>query len=88
MAGNIDDDLGLIYAEALSFALTKTMPRPDAQAAVKRLCQQVKSENIPLPELAVAAWPDMDFPPLFTPAAQLGDAPQQAHIFAKAANIY
>lgn len=88
MAHNIDDGLGLIYAEALSFALTETMPRPDAQAAVKQLCQQVKSENIPLPELAASAWPDMDFTPLFTPAAQLGDAPRQARNFAKLANIY
>ncbi len=88
MARNIHDGLGLIYAEALSFALSETMSRPDAQTAVKRLCQQVKSENIPLPELATATWPDMDFTPLFTPTAQLGDAPRQARNFAKAALGY
>ncbi|MCF6315608.1 MAG: adenylosuccinate lyase family protein [Marinosulfonomonas sp.] len=88
MVNNIDDGPGLIYAEALSFALTKTMPRPDAQAAVKQLCQQVKSTSTPLPDLAANAWPDIDTANLFTPAAQLGDAPRQARSFAKAANIY
>ena len=85
MAAGIDDGLGLIYAEALSFALAKSMPRPDAQAAVKQLCLQVKSESIALPDLAKATWPDMDFAPLFTPAAQLGLAPHEARAFAKAA---
>ena len=88
MAAHIDDGLGLIYAEALSFALAKIMPRPDAQVAVKRLCQQVTSENIPLAELAASAWPDLDSAGLFSPAAQMGDAPAQARAFSKAANTY
>jgi 3-carboxy-cis,cis-muconate cycloisomerase len=88
MAAHIDDGLGLIYAEALSFALTKSMPRPDAQAAVKRLCDQVKSEGIPLPELAASSWPDLEIANLFTPVQQLGEAPAQAYAFAKAAKEY
>ncbi len=85
MAENIDNGLGLIYAEALSFSLARTMPRPDAQAAVKQLCQQVKSTDISLSDLVANAWPDIDTANLFTPAAQLGDAPLQARSFAKAA---
>ena len=88
MGAHIDDGLGLIYAEALSFALAKSMPRPKAQAAVKRMCQQVKSESIPLPDLAASAWPDLDSAMLFSPAAQLGEAPAQARAFAKAAKEY
>lgn len=88
MTAHIDDGLGLIYAEALSFALTKSMPRPEAAAAVKRLCLQVKSDNIPLPKLAASSWPELDITSLFTPAAQLGEAPMQARAFAKAAKAY
>ena len=88
MAAHIDDGLGLIYAEALSFALAKSMPRPAAQAAVKQLCLQVKSENIPLAQLAASAWPDLDISTLFTPVNQLGEAPAQARTFAKSAQEY
>jgi len=88
MSANIDNGLGLIYAEALSFALAKTMPRADAQAAVKRLCQQVKSENIPLPKLAKMAWSELETAHLFMPSSQLGEAPQQARAFAKGAKAY
>jgi len=88
MAAHINDGLGLIYAEALSFALANSMPRPEAQAAVKKLCLQVKAENTPLPKLAAAKWPDMDTSTLFTPAQQLGEAPAQARAFAKAAKEY
>lgn len=88
MAAHIDDGLGLIYAEALSFALTKSMSRPEAQAAVKQLCQQVKSNGTPLPDLARANWPDLDIKQLFTPAAQLGEAPDQARAFARLVKSY
>lgn len=88
MAAHIDDGLGLIYAEALSFELAKSMPRPQAQAAIKQLCLQVKSEGIPLPELAATTWPDLDLTALFTPTQQLGEAPDLARRFAKAAKSY
>ncbi len=42
MRAGIDDGLGLIYAEALSFALATAMPRPQAQAAVKSLCMEAQ----------------------------------------------
>ncbi len=88
MAAHIDDGMGLIYAETLSFALAASMPRPKAQAAVKQLCLQAKSDNTPLPELAAAKWPDLDIASLCTPASQLGEAPAQARAFAKAAKEY
>jgi len=88
MAAHIDDGLGLIYAEALSFELAKTMSRPKAQAAVKRLCLEVQAQNIPLSLLAESAWPELDTKALFTPALQLGEAPAQARAFAKAAEAY
>lgn len=85
MNAHIDDGMGLIYAEALSFALAESMPRPEAQAAVEKLCLQVKADNTPLPKLAAAKWPHIDTASLCTPASQLGEAPAQARAFAKAA---
>jgi 3-carboxy-cis,cis-muconate cycloisomerase len=88
MAGNIDDGLGLIYAEALSFALAQTLPRPEAQAAVKALCAEVRASGTPLGTLAAAKWPKVAPAKLFTPQAQLGLAPADARAFAKAALAY
>lgn len=88
MAGNIDDGLGLIYAEALSFALAQTLPRPEAQAAVKALCAEVRGSGTPLGTLATAKWPEAVTAELFTPKAQLGLAPAEARAFAKAARAY
>lgn len=86
MATGIDDGLGLIYAEALSFALAGHMSRPEAQAAVKALCKEVQASGQPLGTLATAKWPDADLARLFSPAAQLGDAPLEADRFASSAN--
>lgn len=87
MLAHIDDGLGLIYAEALSFELAKTLPRPKAQTEIKALCQQAKTDATPLPDLAREKWPDIPAS-LFTPVTQLGDAPAQARAFAKAAKTY
>ncbi len=84
MRTNIDDGRGLIYAEALSFTLARTLPRPEAQEAVKTLCAQVLETGTPLRELAAQTWPDHNFDDLFTPEAQLGEAPAQARAFAQA----
>jgi len=86
MAANIDlDGLGLIHAEALSFALARLMPRPEAQAAVKALCKQAQAEGMPLAQLVAARWPEHDLAAAFDPAAYLGTAPTEAHAFAAAA---
>jgi len=74
----------LLFAESLSFALAKTMPRPEAQAAVKAMAQEARSTGTPLSTLAFADWPDLP-PDLFHAAAALGSAPAEARAFAKKA---
>jgi len=74
--------LGLIHAEALSFALDRDMARPEAQAATKALVAQAVSEGKSLAELARAAHPGLP-EDLFDPRAQMGLAPADARAFAK-----
>lgn len=81
MAAAIDDGGGLIYAEALSFALTDRMSRPEAQEKVKDLCRQVQETGTPLADLARAMWPDLP-QTLFAATANLGAAPADARRFA------
>ena len=73
--------LGLIHAEALSFALAAHMPRPDAQAATKALCAQAQERGVTLGELALKAYPDLP-KSIFEPARQMGQAPNSARAFA------
>jgi 3-carboxy-cis,cis-muconate cycloisomerase len=75
---------GLMQAEALSFHLTATLPRPEAQAQVKRLCKEVIADGGHLRDAAQAAFPDIDLSPVFGPEGQLGDAADQARAFAAA----
>lgn len=85
MRANLDDGRGLIFAEALSFRLAQSMPRPEAQAAVKSLCATCLRDGTPLPDLAKAAHPTLDMTGVFDKAAQLGLAPAEARAFAQAA---
>ncbi len=71
----------LIHAEALSFRLSDILPRPEAQAATKALCQQLGAGQS-LAELARAAYPDLKLDDIFDPDQQLGEAPAQARAFA------
>ncbi|MFW8594256.1 class-II fumarase/aspartase family protein [Cribrihabitans neustonicus] len=87
MAAALDGHQGLIHAEALSFALAAAMPRPEAQAEVKRLCQEAAATGASLKELAQAAHPGLDTEALFDPARQLGLAPQEAKDFAAKARV-
>ncbi len=87
MAARLDNQLGLIHAEALSFALAQHLPRDAAQAKVKALTHKAKSERTPLPDLLQAAYPDLRLPNL-SPAAQLGQAPFEARTFATEARAY
>ncbi|SHI55508.1 lyase family protein [Wenxinia saemankumensis] len=73
---------GLIHAEALSFALARQMPRPEAQDAVRALCAEVAGGAGSLAELAGARFPQLDIGALFRPEAQLGRAPAEARAFA------
>ncbi len=79
----LDGD-GLLFAESLTFALAKTMPRPEAAAAIKALAGAVRETGTPLPALARARFPDLP-DGLFDPATALGTAPAEARAFAKAA---
>jgi 3-carboxy-cis,cis-muconate cycloisomerase len=82
MRANLDDGRGLIFAEALSFRLADTMPRPEAQAAVKSLCAAVMATGQPLPALARAAHPGLSLDDVFDIDGQLGLAPSEARDFA------
>jgi len=73
---------GLIHAEALSFALSRDMTRPEAQAATKALVARALAEGKSLAELARAAHPGLS-DDLFDPRAQMGLAPADARAFAK-----
>jgi len=77
----VEDRLGLVHAEALSFALAQHMPRPEAQAAVKTLCKDAIATGTPLTELAKSSFPDLGTSP-FHANAQMGHAPTEARAFA------
>ncbi len=72
--------LGLIHAEALSFALADLMPRPDAQKITKQLCREAQKQQVPLGDLARADYPDLP-EDLFDPKAQMGHAAEDAAAF-------
>ncbi len=80
MQAGLETGNGLIHAEALSFALSKDMPRPAAQAATKALCARALAEGTSLPALALAAYPDLP-PSLFQSQLQLGQAATEARTF-------
>ncbi|KMK68119.1 lyase family protein [Puniceibacterium sp. IMCC21224] len=83
MTATLESSQGLLAAEALSFALTRSMPRPEAQAAVKALCKGVIANGTHLRDAALARWPDLP-PTLFDAAQQMGQAPAEARTFATA----
>ena len=82
MRAAFDSSQGLMQAEALSFHLSAHMPRPEAQAEVKRLCNAVIADGGQLADAAAEAFPQIDLSPVFGPAGQMGDAPDQARAFA------
>lgn len=85
MAALIEDPLGLIHAEALSFALADSLPRPQAQARVKALCAEASATQTALVSLVQRDFPGRDWPALLSPAQQMGEAPAIARRFATAA---
>ena len=80
MAARLDAPLGLIHAEALSFALARVIPRPEAQAEVKRLADVARSSGRALSDLVAEAHPGLDLSGLDSP----GQAPSEARAFARA----
>ncbi len=81
MLANLCGGRQLAFAEAISFELARTMPRPEAQAEVKRLCSEAGSGAGSLVELVERRYPEVDWRTVTAPAAQLGDAPRQAARF-------
>ncbi len=81
MARGLASDGGTIFAEALTFALTDTMPRPEAAAAVKRLCAEALTDGTDLRDLAARDWPGVDWPARLS-RGMLGQAPAEAKAFA------
>jgi len=78
MARQLDDGSGLIRAEEMTFALSRHIPRPEAQAKVKELCKQAKPGGPSLVALVAEA-----FPAAVLPASpNLGTAPDEARAFA------
>jgi 3-carboxy-cis,cis-muconate cycloisomerase len=86
MRAVLQDGLGLLHAEALTFALAQNMSRPAAQAAVKTLCAEAIRDGVPLPLLARKNHPDLG-PGLFTPELQTGQAAAEARAFAARVRI-
>ena len=80
MARGLAEGGGLIHAEALTFALSRQMPRPDAAAAIKALVADVRAGAGDLPTLARQRWPGLEM------SASLGTAPNEARAFASAAH--
>ncbi|MBL9049948.1 MAG: 3-carboxy-cis,cis-muconate cycloisomerase [Tabrizicola sp.] len=72
-------DAGTIHAEALTFALTDRMPRPEAVVAVTRLCAEGLATGTDLLTLAARDWPGLAVP------LALGEARAEARAFAAAA---
>jgi 3-carboxy-cis,cis-muconate cycloisomerase len=78
MARPLTQGLGLIHAEALSFALARQMPRPEAQALMARLCRQAQETSTPLQDLAMAHLQGIDW----NEVQNLGHTPAEARAFA------
>jgi 3-carboxy-cis,cis-muconate cycloisomerase len=83
MARNLDDGIGLIHAEGLTFALARKMSRPDAQAFIKTLCSEAIETGTTLGELVARDHGPEVLEELRADAA-LGQAPDEARGFAAA----
>lgn len=83
MSAALTSGLDMIHAEALSFALTTSLPRPEAQVAVKQLCREASDTGQSLRHLVARDFPSIDSAALFDPAAQLGTAPTEALLFSQ-----
>jgi 3-carboxy-cis,cis-muconate cycloisomerase len=79
MARPLTQGSGLIHAEALSFALARHMPRPEAQAILAQMCQTALATGESLLSLAQRQFPDW----ALTCDATTGTAPIEARAFAR-----
>ncbi|NNE78988.1 MAG: hypothetical protein HKN18_01840 [Silicimonas sp.] len=87
MTRHIEATDGMIFAEALTFALARTMPRPEAQAEVKRLIATARDKGLPLQSIVQESHEDLKSSEIFNPEHNLGTSPQDARRFAKVARL-
>lgn len=80
MAAQIETAQGAIHAEALTFALARQIPRPEAERQVKSLLAEAIASGQPLATLATRAHPALDWSHII--ANSLGQAPDEALAFA------
>lgn len=85
MQRGLSEGQGALYAEALTFALAETMPRPEAAAKVGELAKEARRTGVSLLALAGQAFPGFDWPTRLQGAHLMGEAPAEARAFAKAA---
>lgn len=71
-------------AEAITFALAKRLPRPDAEAIVSGMIKKAVEDCVPLPKIATAAYPDICCTENLAPDILLGEAPTIARNFINA----
>ncbi|MDF1728438.1 MAG: lyase family protein [Sulfitobacter sp.] len=81
MEASLDSGLGLMHAEALSFALADRMPRPEAQKEAKALAHEAMRRRTGLEQLARDKHPDLPAD-LFDAFANSGAAEAEARAFA------
>jgi 3-carboxy-cis,cis-muconate cycloisomerase len=82
MTRGIDASNGTLFAEALSFALSEEMPRPDAQARVKELIAEALASGADLRAVVENTHQNLDTARIFDPLQHLGTAPSEARAFA------
>jgi 3-carboxy-cis,cis-muconate cycloisomerase len=81
MAHALTDGAGTIFAEALTFALAETRPRPTAEAALKALCAEALQTGTDLRTLFTRDHPDLRWQARLA-GRMLGLAPDEARTFA------
>lgn len=81
MARNMARNHGLIHAEAISFALARRLPRPEAQVRIKALCAEAMETGTDLRRLVARDWPETDWQTEIADTL-VGQAPAMARSFA------
>ncbi len=83
LRAHIEGQSDLIHAEALVFLLAETLTRPEAQARVKQMCSEAAASSSSLQIVAQTHFPELDLTKAFDPKLNLGQAPQDARLFAQ-----
>ncbi len=81
MRAALDQGLGLIHAEALTFALSQTQRGDAARDTVKTMIETCLTDQRHLRDVARQTYPDLALEPVFDPSQQMGTAAQTAREF-------